>query len=328
VSYAAAAMAALKPVYLVHGDDDAKIDAWRARLRSRAEAEGGPGALEVFHGADAAPEALANALMALTFTTGTRYLLADGVESWKAGDLDPLEPVLASMPPDTVLLLVARGKVPARLVKAVEKGGGEVREFAAPKPWKLPQWVAERAAEAGLRLDQEAAKALVAIVGNGQQRLAREVEKLAIAAHPRMELSASEVEQLVAGETRAQVYELAEALVAGDVQRALDLAEQLRGADEPPGRLLYPIVRRLRDVHRAAELLAAGVPEKEVGAQLKMAPWLAKRTVEQARKADREGLERAICTFADLELELRGGGDLALDEDTAFSRALVRAAAG
>ena len=57
-----------------------------------------------------------------------------------------------------------------------------------------------------------------------------------------------------------------------------------------------------------------------------MPPWLAKKTVARAQKADRATLERALCVFADLELELRGGGDRELDEDTAFSLALARAA--
>ena len=34
-----APMAELKPAYLIHGDDDAKIDAWRKRIRARAERE-------------------------------------------------------------------------------------------------------------------------------------------------------------------------------------------------------------------------------------------------------------------------------------------------
>lgn len=320
-------MAGLKPVYLVHGDDDAKIDAWRTRFRRRADEEGGPGSLETFHAATVAPDAVAGALMALTFATGTRYLLADGVEAWKAGELEPLEPALAEMPPDTVLLLVSRGKALARLVKAVEKGGGEVREFGAPKPWEMPKWAAERAAEAGLRLDQEAAKALVAAVGTGQQRLAREVEKLAIAAYPQTQLTADQVEQLAAGDTAPAVYDLADALVAGDVQRTLALAEDIARTGERPGKLTYPIVRRLREVHRASELLAAGVAEGEVAKQMRIPPWAAKRIVAKAKKAHRDALERAICTFADLEVELRGGADAGLDEDTAFSRALARAAA-
>ena len=43
-------MADLKPVYLISGYDDAKIDAWRGRVRGRAERELGPGGLEHFDG--------------------------------------------------------------------------------------------------------------------------------------------------------------------------------------------------------------------------------------------------------------------------------------
>src|SRR3954470_14552282 len=180
-----AAMAGLKCAYLISGDDDAKIDAWRARVRRRAEEENGPGGLETFTAPADPPEAVAIALTTLTSATGgDRYLLADNVESWKAGELEPLERELAAIPEGTVLVLIARGKPPAqRLAKAIEKAGGELREYSAPKPWQMPKWAAERAREEGLNLDQEAAKALVAAVGPRQQRLAREVEMLAILAH-------------------------------------------------------------------------------------------------------------------------------------------------
>ena len=55
---------------------------------------------------------------------------------------------------------------------------------------------------------------------------------------------------------------------------------------------------------------------------MKMPPWAAKRTLAQAKKADRDTLARALCAFADLEIELRGGG-AGLDEDTAFSLTLA-----
>jgi DNA polymerase-3 subunit delta len=319
-------MAALKPAYLICGDDDPKIDAWRARVRHRAEDENGPGALETFTAPADPPEAVAIALTTLTFATGDRYLLADGVESWKAGDLDPLERELKAIPEGTVLVLIARGKPPARLVKAVEKAGGEQREYAAPKPWQMPKWAAERAREEGLNLDQEAAKALVAVVGPRQQRLTREIERLAILAHPHTQLSADQVTRLAAGEATQQVYDLADALVAGDVGASLGFAERLTSGEDRPAKLVYPIVRRLRDVHRAVELLDAGVPEGKVAAAMKMPPWAAKRTLAQARKADRDALGRALCAFADLEIELRGGGG-GLDEDTAFTLTLARAAA-
>ena len=319
-------MADLKPAYLVCGDDDAKIDAWRARVRRRAEDERGPGGLETFDAGSTEPAEVAAALAALTFDPGTRYLLVDDAGAWKAGALAPVEGALAGLPPDTVLVLIVRGKAPKQLRAAVEKAGGEVREYRAPKPWHLPKWCIERGRELGIELDGEAAKELVALVGTSQQRLSRELEKLALALHPARTASPGDVERLAARDAAPQAYDLADALVAGDLRATLALAEELEAHGERPGRLVFPIARRLREVHRAAVMLDAGIPEQKVGEALRAPPWLAKKTVARAKKADVAALERALSVFAELEVELRGGGDVQLDEDTAFSLALARAA--
>jgi DNA polymerase-3 subunit delta len=317
-------MSSLKPAYLVCGDDDAKIDAWRARVRRRAEEERGPGGLETFEAGSSEPDEVALSLAALTFDPGTRYVLVDDAGAWKASQLGPLEAVLANMPPESVLVLVVRGKALKQLCKAVEKAGGEVREYAAPKPWELPKWTSERGRELGVEVDGEAAKQLVALVGAGQQRISRELEKLALAVHPRTHVNSADVDLLAARDASPQAYDLADALVAGDLRMTFALAEQLEAHGERPGRLIFPLVRRLREVHRAATLLDSGMPDAKVGEALRAPPWLAKKTVARAKKADRAALERAICVFADLEVDLRGGGSLALDEDTAFSLALAR----
>jgi DNA polymerase III delta subunit len=146
-------VAELKPAYLICGDDDAKIDAWRARVRHRAEDERGPGGLETFDARTAEPPEVVAALTALTFDPGTRYVLVDDVGAWKAAQLEPLEAILAEMPPETVLVAIVRGKALKQLAKAVEGAGGEVREYPAPKPWELPKWIAERGRELGLQVD-------------------------------------------------------------------------------------------------------------------------------------------------------------------------------
>ncbi len=128
----------------------------------------------------------------------------------------------------------------------------------------------------------------------------------------------------MAGEATAGAYDLADALVAGDRVTALSLAVELRQAEDRITRLVWPVVRRLREVHRAAGLIESGASEKQIASTLRMPPWAAKRTAAKARRADREGLERALCAFADLEVETRAGGGV--DEDTAFTAALSRSA--
>jgi DNA polymerase III subunit delta len=316
-------MAALKPVYLISGDDDPKIDAWRVRVRARAEAEGGAGALERFDARESSPGAVAAAAASLTLGGGRRYLLVDEAGAWKAGELDPLEQAISDPAPDTVLVLLVRGKPLARLRKVVEDAGGEAREHLAPKPWKLPSWVVERGREQGLHLDSEAGKALVAAVGNRPARLERELEKLALATHPSTRLSASDVAELASADSGAGAYDLADALVTGDRRHTLELAEELIAREPRPGALLFPLVRRLREVHTATRQLDAGLSEQAVAGSLAVPPWVAKRTVAQARTASGRGLERALCAFADLEARTRSGDGL--DEATELSLTLARA---
>ena len=128
----------------------------------------------------------------------------------------------------------------------------------------------------------------------------------------------------VSSESTAGAYDLADALVDGDRAGALRLAEALRASEDRPGRLVFPVVRRLREVHRAAGLVEGGASERQVAKAIGLSPYAAKRTMGRARGADRDALERALCAFADLEVDTRAGGGV--DEDTAFSVALANAA--
>ncbi|MET0958684.1 MAG: hypothetical protein ABWZ18_09240, partial [Solirubrobacterales bacterium] len=158
----------IAPAYLIAGTDVAKLDAALARLRARAEAEGGPGALESFSpppGSSGGPDAegLVAAIPALSLTAARRYLLADGVERWSAKQAGPVAEALAALPPDVTVVLVAREqppklKAPRKVAEAVEAAGGTVLEFAAPKARDLPRWLVAEAGRRGFELEPDAAR--------------------------------------------------------------------------------------------------------------------------------------------------------------------------
>jgi len=129
-------MADLKPAYLIHGDDEAKLDAWRARIRKRAGDE--DASIELMDGERDSGEAVAIAMSSLTFSMGLRYIVVDGIERWKDKDVGNVVDALASPPPDTVVVLIGprqptkKWTPSAKLVKAVQKAGGDVTECAKP----------------------------------------------------------------------------------------------------------------------------------------------------------------------------------------------------
>src|SRR3954464_2767257 len=114
--------AEMQPLYLIAGTDGAKIDATRARLRARAEREGGSAALEVFEPGEGkgmrAHEALRGAIPTMSLRGTRRYLLADGIERWRDRQLEPVLAALGELPPDLTLVLICRDKPEAKLAKA------------------------------------------------------------------------------------------------------------------------------------------------------------------------------------------------------------------
>src|SRR5690349_957130 len=200
-----------KTAYLIHGDDHGRISERRARLRAIAEAESGSGGVELFEGDAATPEAIGLALRAMTFAIGRRFLIVDGVERWKDADIEAhLTPELANMPPDTTVAFFAREegrtKAPATLVKAVEKAGGDVAAENALRSRELPRWVVAEGERLGVRVEGAAAQALVAQVGDRQQRLRRELEKLALEHGDGATIGVEEIEGAAALSAERQVW--------------------------------------------------------------------------------------------------------------------------
>jgi DNA polymerase III subunit delta len=319
-----------KPAYLIHGDDHGRIAERRAKLREIAEGESGTGGVEVFEGDASAPEAVALALSALTFAIGRRFLIVDGVERWKDAEVEAhLAPALAAMPPDTTVAFFAREegrtKAPDKLGPAVEKAGGDVSAENALRARELPRWAVKEAERLGLTLEGAAAQALVAQVGDRQQRLLRELEKLALEHGAGAHIGVEEVEGAAAPSAERQVWSLVDALVARDRDQATRAFLELRAQGESLARLVPLMARRLRDVLAIAGRLEAGESPAQVKSSLKMSSWAADRRIKEARGTDADALRRALEALSELELASRGNSELT--EDTAALRAIDAIAA-
>lgn len=326
-------MPVFKPAYLIHGDDHGRIAERRARLRQLAESDSGVEGLELFEGERATPDALAVALDSMTLALGRRFIIVDGAERWKDTELDGLETAMRAISPNTTIAFFARednrNQAPERLHRLVREAGGETGEEAAVKPWELPKWVIARASEHGIELDVDAARALIRHVGDRQQRLLRELEKLALGAEPdtKLMLDAEQVQELAASSAERKAWAVADALVAGDRQAAVRAYLTLRQHGERLPSLLYWISQRLRLAHRAAVDLEAGQPAAQIKRRLRMPSRAADGLIADARRAGSERLRRAICEIADLELASRGGRGGGAGEDTAALIAVGRVAA-
>ncbi len=319
-------MPTFKSAYLICGDDHGRIAERRARLRGLAEAESGEEGLELFEGEHSAPDNVAAALSAMTLALSRRFLIVDGVERWKDKDLDALELALAHADPETTVAFFAREesrfKAPERLHKAVKAAKGQVDAENAVKSWELPKWVAARGREQGLEFEPGAAKALVTHVGDRQQRLLRELEKLELGADGEqpdgpISLSVDDIDRLTASSAQRGAWTVADAIIAGDAPAAVRTFLALRQQGERVAGLLYQISMRVRTAQEVAAAIERGEPQAQLKRTLRMPSRAADRLIEDARRIGAERLRELTGEIADLELASRGGGRGGIGEDTA-----------
>jgi DNA polymerase-3 subunit delta len=320
----------MKPAYLIHGSDEAKVDQARARLRKRAEEGGGAASLEIFEPVEnrGSPDAdaLVTAIGAMSLIPDRRYLLADGIEKWGKRQKENVAGALLSAPPETTVVLIARGKVPAELAKAVKKAGGEVLGFEAPTGAELPAHLISGAAARGFELDADAARFLIGHLGDGLTRLSHELDRLAIWAGPGGRVEVEDLNRTVTDSTGTDKFALGEAIVAGNGAGSVALADRMLAQGTTAGSMVYLAANTVRRAHKALAMMEEGLPHAQIERGLGVPPFVAKRLINTLTGARSEDMRRASIALSDLEVWTRGGSGY--PEELALDLALIKATDG
>src|SRR4029077_2162921 len=169
----------------------------------------------------------------------------------------------------------------------------------------------KRGALVALAPAASAARALVAQGGERQQRLLRELEKLALEGDSEhADGRTGELQDIERRRARSGGWagdRLADALLAADGREATRTYLRLREQGERLSGLLYLMAQRLRDALDVTLRLQAGESAATVKRGLRMPARAAERFLADAARTDPSRLRAALGALADLELDSRGG---------------------
>jgi DNA polymerase-3 subunit delta len=311
----------LKPAYLVAGSDRPKVDRAVARLRARFELD----AVAVHDAVETTGDDAVAACNSLgLFGAGTRLVVVENVEAWKAPDAKAVAAYLRSPTPGTTLALVGGElKKDAPLAKAVG-GIGDVLVWDVQTK-AIHRWIADQFKLHSTPVEAEACRRLSDLVGDDLYELAGEVEKLATWARGD-EVTEADVDALVAARAGSPPWNLTDAWGARDVGGVLRAAERmLDRTGDPPSRtiprLVGSLTNHLRRARAAHRLEAAGVTPADAAATLGMKPYPAQKLYGQIRNYSADELDAALIRLAQLDHALKGGSRLSGELE--LERALV-----
>jgi DNA polymerase-3 subunit delta len=293
-------------VMLVKGDDPSLLaDATSDAIDRALDGSDRSLALEEFGGDDLQVASIVDAARTPPFLTERRVLVVRDVGRWTSDALAPLIDYLAAPEPTTSVVLVAGGgQTSPRLLNAVKKAG-EVVDAGTPTGRARAAWVSARLEAAPLHFDAATKQRVADHLGEDLGRLPALLDTLVGAYGEGARLDVGDVEPFLGDAGGVAPWDLTDAIDRGDTAAALAALKRLTGGGDR-----HPLVV-LASLHRhyAAMLRLDGSGirgEQDAAAALGLAPFPAKKALQQANRLGSSAIGRAITLLADADLDLRG----------------------
>ncbi len=241
----------LAPSYLVSGDDPLLTGEAADAIRARAKASGFTERDVHFmeRGADWNDVRASTGNLSLF---ASRRLVEIRLPSGKAGTSgnSTLADLLARQDPDTLLLILTprldRDAQAADWVRAIEARGAWVQVWPVDAD-RLVGWLRARSRRMKLEVNDEALELLAERTEGNLLAASQELQKLSLIA-PGGRAGAETVLESVADSARFDVFQLGEAVLAGDAPRALRVLAGLRAEGVEPTLALWSLTKAIRDI--------------------------------------------------------------------------------
>ncbi len=259
----------LRPLYTIHGDEPLLAQEAADMIRAAARAAG-YAERKVFavSGAHFDWSGVLGAAQAMSLFA-ERQLIEIRIPGGKPGKdgSDALQRYCETLS-DDVLTIVQLPRLDGQQLRsawfgALDGAGLTVRVEPIDRR-ALPAWIGQRLAAQGQQFAAgEAGRQTLAFFADrveGNLLAAhQELQKLALL-YPRGELSFEQVETAVLNVARYDVFKLGEAVLGGQVQRALRMLEGLRAEGESPVLVHWTLTEDIRALRRVREALDGGKP--------------------------------------------------------------------
>ena len=215
-------------------------------------------------------------------------------------------------PPDTVTVLVLpamdKTQQKSKWFQAWLQAASaiECKEVTAKQ---LPQWIAGRLQQQGLRIDGDALDVLAERVEGNLLAAKQEIDKLALLHPDGGQILLQQAQQAVADVARFDVFDLAQSWMLGDAKRVLHLCASLQAEGDEPVLLLWAVSEDLRALLRLKAMQAQGEGEQSIRRNLRL--WGDKYFWAE-RALRRIGVKHtlaALQTCAAIDRQIKGAQD-------------------
>ena len=306
---------AVGQLYVFHGEESYLRDFYLGQLRKKLLPAGMETFnLHTFQGKECSPRQLEQAVDCLPMMSQRTLLEVYDYDLFKtsAADRDALAALLSQLPDYVCLVFVyylmeykpdGRTKLGAAL-----KAHGTAVKFTRQEHGDLVDWIRRRFRAQDHDIDTELAKYLIFLCGDLMTGLISEIGKIGAYARHRA-IAREDIDAVAVPQLDAVVFQLTDAIAAGDFDRAASVLSDLLHMGEAPIKLLSVLGRQLRQLYSARLAL-----ERRKGSGYLVELWgmrssyPAQKLMDAARRFDLRWCRTAVLEAARTDLAMKSSG--------------------
>ncbi|MBR0381875.1 MAG: DNA polymerase III subunit delta [Eubacterium sp.] len=219
------------------------------------------------------------------FFAPKRLIVLDSTDILKTGK-DAFLSLMKDMPDTTVLLILeAEADKRTKAYKWIKKNG-YTAEFLKKNQSEddLIRTVALWLRQSGKKIRKEDALYILSRAGTDLFTLKNETDKLAAYLGDRDEVTREAIDAILSVETENRIFEMTDAVSAGNTKKALKQFEDLMVLKEQPLRVLALVVRQYRILSLVADMESNHVPETEMARAAGLQRFVIRRYRDQIRR--------------------------------------------
>ncbi len=212
---------------------------------------------------------------------------------------------LEHMPDSTIIVFVEK-QVDKRnkLYKYINKNG-IAAEIKVKDTQEVLNWAAKRLKDAGKVFTRNTMEYFLQRVDNNLYNLSNEIEKIIAYTDGREEVTVADIDAVCPAYLQNHIFQMVDAVGAGDTDRALNLYNELIELKEAPSYILYMLIRHFNILLQIRSI--GNAAKNEIAKRIGISPYFIGNYQRQASGFSIEQLEQALDSSLDIEQKFKTG---------------------
>ena len=304
----------LYPIYLLHGEEPYLVDEAESFLEQNLLQENEKAFdQQILYGMDCNSRYVIEQLVLFPLIASKRVVFVREAQLWD--DIKDMEAYFSKPAPSSILVLCFKGKSMDKRLKVYDliKKKGYILAADPLKEKEVIPWIIKAAGELKVKLDQEAAEAMVELIGDEISLLYPEIKKLAVTHSGGTPVTRTDILDLIGMSREYNVFELQSALESGNVVKTMRIAVRLT---EQKGYSIIPLIALLAGSYsRMYAIRSVGQATDAVIGELigNKSPFFIQKNKEAARRYSIESIEHSLAWLHIYDMKAKGwdytGGD-------------------